>query len=120
MSLTWRLDRVEAEKMKTLALILADPNPIHFDRDAAAELGTDGRLINQGPSTIAMIYNLFASRMPGSRVKRLEVRLLGNVVEDDEVTVTATPQDGGDSYDVEVRTSTATALTAVAYLEERR
>lgn len=117
-TLTWRLGDVEAAKMKTLALILADPNPIHFDPAAARRLGTGGRLVNQGPSTIAMIYNLFAAQLPGMRVKRLDVRLLGNVLEGDAVTVEATPI-GETTYDVVVKTADGPKLTAVARLAER-
>lgn len=123
-ALTWTLERVEAGRMKMLALILADPNPIHFDPDAAGRLGTGGRLVNQGPSTIAMVYNLFAARLPGSRVRRLDVRLLGNVLEGDRVTVEATPS-GPSSYDVVVRSrgphdrDDAVKLTAIARVVER-
>ncbi|MGW0630567.1 MaoC/PaaZ C-terminal domain-containing protein [Streptomyces sp. NPDC002758] len=116
--LTWTLDAVDAARMKTLALILADPNPIHFDLAAAEQLGTGGRLVNQGPSTIAMIYNLFESECPTMRVKRLDVRLLGNVLEGDRVTVEATPADDN-RYDVVVRTASGQMLTAVAELVER-
>jgi 3-hydroxybutyryl-CoA dehydratase len=35
----WKLDRVDPGKMKTLALLLADPNPIHLDAAAARRLG---------------------------------------------------------------------------------
>jgi acyl dehydratase len=117
-TLTWRLGDVEAAKMKTLALVLADPNPIHFDPTAASRLGTGGRLVNQGPSTIAMIYNLFAAELPGMRVKRLDVRLLGNILEGDAVTVEATAT-GETTYDVVVKTADGPKLTAVARLVAR-
>lgn len=121
--LTWRVDRVDPARMKIFALLLADPNPIHFDPAAADALGTGGRLVNQGPSTIAMVYNLFAEALPGFRVRRLDVRLLGNILEGDEVTVEATassaPGAGDTSYDVTVRTTDGPKLTGVAHLEGR-
>ncbi|MDN5851319.1 MAG: MaoC family dehydratase [Actinomycetia bacterium] len=117
-TLTWKLDRVEGAKMKTLALILADPNPIHFDPDAASRLGTGGRLVSQGPGSIGLIYNLFGTELPGQRVRRLDVRLLGNVLEDDEVTVRAELRSDS-TYDVTVDTASGRKLTAVAYLEDR-
>jgi acyl dehydratase len=117
-TLTWTVGEVEGAKMKALALILADPNPIHFDPAAASGLGTGGRLVNQGPSTIAMIYNLFAAELPGQRVRSLDVRLLGNVLEGDSVTVEATPA-GPSTYEVVVRTPDGPKATAVAHLAER-
>lgn len=119
--LRWQIERVDPARMKLFALILADPNPIHFNPDAASLLGTGGRLVNQGPATIAMVYNLFAKEMPGMRVRRLDVRLLGNVLEGDAVTVEATAREEASlaSYDVMVRTADGTKLSGVAYLEER-
>ncbi len=120
--LSWHLDRVDPARMKTFALLLADPNPIHFDPAATEPLGTGGRLVNQGPSTIAMVYNLFAESRPAMRVRRLDVRLLGNVLEGDAVTVEATERDGepaGTSYDVVVSTADGPRLSGRALLEPR-
>lgn len=117
-TLTWSLDRVDGAKIKTLALLLADPNPIHFDPEAAEILGTNGRLVNQGPSTIAMVYNLFARELPDHRVKRLDVRLLGSVLESDSVTVEASSL-GDASYEVMVHTPDGPKLTGVAHLAVR-
>ena len=117
-ALTWTVDQVEGARMKTLALILADPNPIHFDPDAASRLGTGGRLVNQGPGSIGLIYNLFNAELPAQRVRRLDVRLLGNVLEHDQVTVRAEPRSDL-IYDVTVSTTNGPRLKAVAYLENR-
>ncbi len=114
---TWKVGPIDRAKMKTFALILADPNPIHFDPRAASRLGTGGRLVNQGPATIALIYNLFAHEFPARRVRRLDVRLLGNVLEGDEVTVEAS-ETSESSYHVSVSTADGAKVTGVAYLEE--
>ena len=47
----WVMLSVSAERMKTMAAILRDPNPLHWDRDAVAAipLGLGRRTINQGP-----------------------------------------------------------------------
>lgn len=119
-ALTWHLPEVDAEKMKVLALLLADPNPIHFDPEAAAGVGAS-RVVNQGPSTMATVYNLFEQTHPGHRVARVSFRLQGNVLAGDEVTVTAVPieQDGQDgqggaadasTFDVTVRTGDGTTV----------
>jgi 3-hydroxybutyryl-CoA dehydratase len=77
---TWTLDRVDPEKMKLLALLLADPNPIHFDPEAAPRLGVAARPVNQGPSNIAMLVNMLLAAYPGARLNRLRVQLRGSVV----------------------------------------
>ena len=35
----FEVDEVRAADMKTMAVLLRDPNPIHFDPDAVAALG---------------------------------------------------------------------------------
>jgi acyl dehydratase len=81
----WTLDRVDPEKMKLLALLLADPNPLHFDPVAAQRLGVADRPVNQGPSNMAMLANLLRMAFPDGRLARLRVQLRGNVVADDKV-----------------------------------
>ncbi|MFC5748484.1 MaoC family dehydratase [Actinomadura rugatobispora] len=76
----WVLAEVDAEKMKVLALLLADPNPLHFDPEVAPRLGIAQRQVNQGPSTMAMLANLVRTAFPDGRLIRLYVRLSGSVV----------------------------------------
>jgi fatty-acyl-CoA synthase len=71
--------------MKLLALLLADPNPLHFDPAAARRLGVADRPVNQGPSNMAMLANLLRTAFPDGRLARLRVQLRGNVVADDKV-----------------------------------
>jgi len=71
--------------MKTLALLLADPNPIHLDADAARRLGVADRPVNQGPSTMAMAANMLLAAFPGARLASLRTRLLGLVLAGDRV-----------------------------------
>src|SRR4051794_14208592 len=40
---SWKLQRVDAARMKILALLLADPNPVHLDPAAARRLGIADR-----------------------------------------------------------------------------
>jgi acyl dehydratase len=76
----WTLDRVDAEKMKLLALLLADPNPLHFDPESASRLGIAERPVNQGPSNMAMLVNLLRAAYPTGRPSRLRVQLRGSVI----------------------------------------
>ena len=81
----WTLDHVDPARMKTLALLLADPNPIHLDADAARRLGVADRPVNQGPSTMAMAANMLLAAFPGTRLASLRTRLLGLVLAGDRV-----------------------------------
>lgn len=76
----WTLAEVDAEKMKVLALLLADPNPLHFDPAIALRLGIADRPVNQGPSNMAVLANLVRTAFPEGRLIRLHVRLRGSVV----------------------------------------
>lgn len=76
----WTLDAVDAERMKVLALLLADPNPLHYDPSVARRLGIADRPVAQGPATMAMLANLVRSAFPAGRLARLSVRLHGSVV----------------------------------------
>ncbi|TQM01847.1 MaoC/PaaZ C-terminal domain-containing protein [Pseudonocardia kunmingensis] len=76
----WALAEVDPEKMKVLALLLADPNPLHFDPAVAPRLGVAERPVNQGPSNMAMLVNLLRAAYPRGRLRRLTVQLRGSVV----------------------------------------
>jgi 3-hydroxybutyryl-CoA dehydratase len=82
--------------MKTLALLLADPNPIHLDAAAARRLGVADRQVNQGPSTMAMAVNMALAAFPGGRLVSFRSRLLGLVLAEDSV------EGGGSVVDREI------------------
>jgi 3-hydroxybutyryl-CoA dehydratase len=65
------VESVSAERMKALAVVLDDPNPIHL---------TGPRPVNQGPANIAWVLDMLREALPGVRVVDLEVRLLANVL----------------------------------------
>jgi acyl dehydratase len=94
------VDPVPIEAMKTVAALLRDPNPIHFDAGAVAALGMGDRPVNQGPTNMAYVCNMLTAWTgdPGS-VRRLQVRFLGNVFAGDRViaggVVTGIREEGG-------------------------
>jgi 3-hydroxybutyryl-CoA dehydratase len=92
----WKLDHVDPGRMKTLALLLADPNPIHLDAAAARRLGVADRPVNQGPSTMAMAVNMVLAAFPGARLTSFRSRLLGMVLAGDGV------EGGGSVLDHEI------------------
>lgn len=82
----WRPDGVTEEGMRTMALFLRDPNPIHFDTEVTAAAGLGPRAVNQGPSNVAYVMNmLVAWAGTPAAIRRLTVRFNANVFAGDEV-----------------------------------
>ena len=89
--------------MKTVAALLHDPNPIHFDVAAVEALGMGDRVVNQGPNNMAYVANMLADWAGGPRrVRGLRVRFLGNVFAGDRLTargtVTGVREEGGERF----------------------
>jgi acyl dehydratase len=82
---------VRADDIKVVALILRDPNPIHFDLDAIAAAGLGDRPVNQGGSTMAYVMNMLAT-WAGSRsaIRRINCSFRGIVFAGDDVQVGGT------------------------------
>ena len=80
------IESVDAEKMKTMALLLRDPNPIHWDVGSVRELGMGDRPVNQGPNNMAYLVGMLADYAGGfDRVRALRVRFLSNVFAGDRL-----------------------------------
>ncbi len=77
---------VSAEKMKTMAALLADPNTIHWDAEDCRRLGLGDRPVNQGPNNMGYVVNMLMDWAGGpASVRRLKVRFLGNVFAGDRL-----------------------------------
>lgn len=93
------VEHVRADDIAKIALILHDPNPIHFDVGAVVASGLGDRLVNQGGSTMAYVINLVTS-WAGSRsaLRSIRCSFTGNVFAGDDVvvggTVTSVEDDG--------------------------
>src|SRR5581483_3410066 len=80
------IERVDEEKMKLMAAILRDPNPIHFDAQRVRELGMGERVVNQGPSNMSYLLNMVTRWAGGvAAVRGADIRFLGNVFGGDRV-----------------------------------
>ncbi|WP_035720261.1 MaoC family dehydratase [Gordonia shandongensis] len=81
------VDAVDAERIRQFALILDDPNPIHFDLEAVARAGLGDRAVNQGGATMAYIVDMIA-RWRGTRraLLGIDCRFRDNVRAGDTVT----------------------------------
>lgn len=83
----WVMPSVSAEKMKTMAAILRDPNPVHWDRDsvAALPLGLGARTINQGPLGLAYIFNMLHAWQGPGCVQKIRMTFPQVVLDGDRV-----------------------------------
>jgi acyl dehydratase len=95
------IERVEPDQIRLLALLLRDPNPIHYDLAAVAASGLGDREVNQGGATMAYVMNMLIA-WAGSRdaVRRISCRFTANVLAGDDVVaggvVTAVHESGGE------------------------
>ncbi len=67
----WLMESVRPERMRTMAAILRDPNPVHWDRNACAALGLGQRTINQGPLGLSYMVNMLHAWAGPGCVQRL-------------------------------------------------
>lgn len=70
----WVMESVSAERMKTMAAILRDPNPVHWDRRAVAERGLGERVINQGPLGVGYMVNMLQAWAGENCIRRMFIR----------------------------------------------
>jgi acyl dehydratase len=83
---TWEVEEVNAEKMKTMALVFRDPSPIHWDTSVVAALGMGDRPINQGPVSLSYVANMLIVWLGDpSRIMSLKARFLANVASGESV-----------------------------------
>ncbi|MFT5212145.1 MAG: acyl dehydratase [Flavobacterium sp.] len=81
----WHMPCVSATRMRTMAAILRDPNPVHWDSDLVESFGMGKRTINQGPLGLSYIINMLHQWMGPHCLKRIFMRFPKAVFSDDEV-----------------------------------
>jgi acyl dehydratase len=86
----FRIEFVDPEWMKTWAVALHDPNPIHLDTAAVKAKGLGDRVINQGPANLAYMINMLKRAIPGCTFESLDVRYVDNVFGGDAVEAAGT------------------------------
>lgn len=94
----WVMESVRIERMRTMAAILRDPNPVHWDRTATAALGFGERTINQGPLGLSYIVNMLHGWAGPGSIARLFMTFPMVVLDGDRVVargrVTALEKEG--------------------------
>lgn len=81
----WEVHAVDPARMKTMAALLRDPYPVHWDREANAALGLAGRVVNQGPLNLGYVANMLMAWAGPDAVRRLTVGFGRPVLDGDHV-----------------------------------
>jgi acyl dehydratase len=95
----WVMESVSPERMRTMAAVLRDPNPVHWDRDAVAALGLGRRTINQGPLGLSYMINMLHAWAGHGSIRRIIMTFPMAVLDGDRIVakgrVTAVRDEGG-------------------------
>jgi acyl dehydratase len=88
----WEMSSVCPERMRTMAAILRDPNPLHWDRKAVAALPLDlgERTINQGPLGLSYMINMLHQWAGQESIKRFKMTFPQVVLDGDCVIAKGT------------------------------
>ena len=81
----WEMPSVDPARMKTMAALLRDPYPVHWDRAATGGLGLAGRVINQGPLNLGYVANMLMAWSGPASIRRLTVSFGRPVLDGDRV-----------------------------------
>jgi acyl dehydratase len=81
----WDMPRVAPERMRTMAAILRDPNPVHWDRKTVAKLGYGDHTINQGPLGLSYMVNMLHAWTGPSSIRRIIMRFPHAVLDEEHV-----------------------------------
>jgi acyl dehydratase len=81
----WTLERVTPERMRTVAAIFRDPNPVHWDREFSERVGLAGRVVNQSPVNLGYVVNMLLAWTGPASLRRLRVEFPAPVLDGDRV-----------------------------------
>ena len=77
---------VDPQKMKTMAALLRDPYPIHWDAEGNEKMGIKGKVVNQGPLNLSYLVNMLMNWQGQDCIRRLTVRFTGWVLGEDTLS----------------------------------
>ncbi len=84
----WVMESVSAARMRTMAAILRDPNPVHWDRKAVAalkRLNLGERTINQGPLGLSYMINMLHDWTGPGSIRRIYMTFPLVVLDEDRI-----------------------------------
>lgn len=119
------VESVDPQRMKTMAALLDDPNPIHYDVDVVRSLGYGDAPINQGPIHMAFLQNVALNAAGPGGLKRFTCRFMGNVFAGERVectgTVTSVAEDTGTAeIQLAARAGDRQVLSGTAIIDQPR
>ena len=82
----WVMPRVLPERMRTMAAILRDPNPVHWDPSVVEKLGFGHHTINQGPLGLSYMVNMLHDWAGPASLRRLYMRFPLVILDGDHIT----------------------------------
>lgn len=103
---------VDEQKMKTMAALLRDPYPIHWDAKGNEQMGIKGKVVNQGPLNLSYLVNMLMEWQGADCIRRLTVDFTGWVLGGDHLTACGKV--------VEIRSSSDTRLARCEIWLERQ
>lgn len=80
----WVMESVSAARMRTMAALLRDPNPVHWDRNVVNTIGLGKRTINQGPLGLSYMINMLHAWAGENSIKRIITRFPKPLILDDD------------------------------------
>ena len=89
----WAMESVSAARMRTMAAILRDPNPVHWDARVVKELGYGERVINQGPLGLSYMVNMLHAWTGPESIRRLIMRFPQAVLDGCLLYTSPSPRD---------------------------
>jgi acyl dehydratase len=120
------IESVDPQRMKTMAAILRDPYPIHWDRAAVAAIGLGERTVNQGPLNLGYIANMLMAWAGDDSIRRLTVQFHARVLDGDcvvaggVVDAVTTADEGWDATcSVWLKRDAETMVSATAHVRHR-
>ena len=121
------VESVDPQRMKTMAAILRDPYPIHWDRAAVASMGLGERTVNQGPLNLGYIANMLMAWGGDNSIRRLTVQFHARVFDGDRVvaggvvdSVAATDEGWDATCSVWLKRASETMVSGTAHVWHRR
>ena len=82
----WVMESVSPARMCTMAAILRDPNPVHWDRRVPKAMGFGDHTINQGPLGLSYMVNMLHAWTGPESIRRVWMTFPMAVLDEDHIT----------------------------------